>query len=103
MGFLSFLQKNGQHKLAPIPKGSFTVDREGRIMMSTLPRSFPKELLPGIGKTILEIFRTAKEANAPLVEVFIRFGALKVQAREMRGGAIVFLVPQQTLSKPSKS
>ena len=103
MGFLSFFSRNGQHRLAPIPKGSFTVDRAGRIMTSTLPRAFPKERLPEIGQTILNVFRSAKEVNIPLTEVFVRFGALKVQAREMRGGAIVFLVPQQTLSKPSKS
>jgi hypothetical protein len=103
MGFLSFLGRHGQHRLAPIPKGSFTVDRQGRIMSSTLPRAFPKERLPEIGQTILNAFRTAKEANISLTEVLVRFGALKVQAREMRGGAIVFLVPQQALSKPSKS
>jgi hypothetical protein len=93
MGLLSFFTKNKPNKLAPIPKGSFTVDRQGRIMTSTLPRAFPEERLVEIGSVVVKVLHTAKAANIPFVDLFVKFGALKVHAREMRGGAIIFLTP----------
>lgn len=94
MGLLNIFSRNGQVKLAPTPKGSFTVDRQGRVMTSTLPRSFPESRLMEIGRTVVAVFRGAREAETPLKELLIQFGALRIHAREMRGGAIVFLTPQ---------
>ena len=42
-------------------------------------------------------FRDAKEAQIVLREFVVRYANLKLTARELRGGAIIFLVPQ-TLS-----
>jgi len=33
----------------------------------------------------------------PLAEVSLHFGSLRITARELRGGAIIFLLPQTAL------
>jgi hypothetical protein len=35
----------------------------------------------------------------PLAEVSLHFGSLRITARELRGGAIIFLFPQTALSQ----
>ena len=40
---------------------------------------------------MLLLFREAREAQMPLAEVSIHFASLRITAREMRGGAIIFL------------
>lgn len=77
-----------------LPAGSFTLDRDGRIMTSTLPQSFPSEHLRAIGDRVLASFKFAKKAQIPLTELIVQFSALKLLAKELRGGAIVFLMPQ---------
>ena len=77
-----------------LPAGSFMLDRNGRVMTSTLPQSFPSEHLKAIGDRVLASFRFAKKAQIPLTEIIVQFSALKLLAREMRGGAIIFLMPQ---------
>ncbi len=71
-------------------------------MTSTLPRSFPEEYVREISENILETFRAAKEAEMPLSEIVVQYAALKIIARELRGGAIVYLMPQVLLPR-SKS
>jgi hypothetical protein len=94
MGFLSRLFRSGTPGLMHLPAGSFTLDREGRIMTSTLPQSFPLDHLKAIGSQVLASFRSAKKAQMPLSELLIQYSALKLLARELRGGAIIFLMPQ---------
>ena len=94
MGFLSGLFKSRPTGLVHLPAGSFTLDREGRVMTSTLPQSFPGEHLKEIGDQVLASFRSAKKAQMPLSELTIQYSALKLMARELRGGAIIFLMPQ---------
>jgi hypothetical protein len=94
MGFLSRLFKPADLGLVHLPAGSFTLDREGRVMTSTLPRSFPSEHLNAIGDQVLAAFRSAKKAQMPLSEITIHYAALKLLARELGGGAMVFLMPQ---------
>jgi hypothetical protein len=94
MGFLSRLFKSSDPGLVHLPAGSFTMDRDGKIMTSTLPRSFPSEHLNAIGEQVLASFRSAKKAQLPLSEIIIHYAALKMMARELGGGAIVFLMPQ---------
>jgi hypothetical protein len=43
---------------------------------------------------VLSSFRSAKKAQMPLSELIIHYAALKLMARELGGGAIVFLMPQ---------
>ena len=93
MGLLNLFSKSGG-KLFRLHAGSFTVDRDGRVLVSTLPGTFPKDLVREIGSQVLEAFRTAQEARLPLTEVVIRYSSLKLTARELRGGAIIFLAPR---------
>lgn len=92
MGLLSFFSKPAR-PLLKLPSGSFTVDRTGEVVVATLPSSFPANLTSEIGKAVLEAFRDAQEAHLPLNELVVHYPSLRVTAREMRGGAIVFLTP----------
>ena len=103
MGLLSRFFKPSSTGLIQLPAGSFTLDRDGAIMTSTLPQTFPSEHLRSIGELVLKAFRTAKKAQMPLAEIVIQYAALKVLARELRGGAIIFLMPQSLSPRLKKS
>jgi len=90
MGLLNLFTKSAP-TLLRLPSGSFTVDREGRVLMGTLPSSFPVELVSDIAQQVLTAFRDAAAAQLPLAELVINYPSLKISARELRGGAIVFL------------
>ena len=99
MGLLTFLSKSERPKLVHLPSGSFTIDRDGKVMTSTLPQSFPAARLQEIGEPVIASFQAAKQAQMPLAEIIVHFAALKILARELRGGAIIFLMPQ-SLNQP---
>ena len=100
MGLLTLFSRTPA-KLLPLPRGSFTVDPDGRVIASTLPHSYPEELAQDIAGAVLAAFRSAKAARLPLTEIVIHYSSLKLYARQLRGGAIIFLVPQ-TLSNKSQ-
>ena len=80
MGFLSLFNKAAP-TLMRLPSGSFTVDREGRVLMGTLPSSFPTELVGDIAQQVLAAHRTAARdrlhsGKRSLVHVGLGFGAL---------------------------
>jgi hypothetical protein len=85
-----------------LPSGTFTIDRTGRIVTSTLSNNFPEKLALEIGRAVIDTFRKAQAAEVVLTEVTVNFAALKLTARELRGGAIVFLAPVtgSSASKP---
>ena len=80
-----------------LPTGTITVDRKGHIVTSTVSSAFPKNLLETIGRDVLELLAEARTAEMPLAEVSLHFGSLRITARELRGGAIIFLFPQTAL------
>jgi len=92
MGLLTFFSKPAP-TLLRLPSGSFTVDREGSILVSTLPSSFPSEIVSEIGQHILTAFVEAQTNQLPLSELIINYPSLRITARDLRGGAIVFLSP----------
>jgi hypothetical protein len=94
MGLLGFLSKTSAPDLLRLPSGSFTVDREGAVVVGTLPSSFPIALVEDIGAQVLTAFREAAAAQLPLTELNTHYPSLKITARELRGGAIVFLTPK---------
>ncbi len=97
MGFLGLFSKpEPEANVAKLPAGSFTIDRTGRIVASTLPRSFDEKLTQEIGSIVLEMFSKAQTVNLPLREVFIHYAGLKITARELRGGAMIFMAPVKT-------
>jgi hypothetical protein len=93
MGFLNLFAKPAP-TLLRLPAGSFTLDREGRMLTSTLPSSFPKELVKDIARDVRTSFSEAAAAHLPLTELVINYPSLKITARELRGGAIVYLSPK---------
>jgi len=101
MGLLSRFFKPAETALVHLPAGSFTLDREGQVMTSTLPQSFPSDHLKAIGSQVLASFRSAKKAQLPLTEITIHYSALKLLARELGSGAIVFLMPQSLNKQPN--
>lgn len=94
MGVLDWFAKPPEAGLSRLPQGSFTVDSEGRLLASTLPQTFPKARLTEISKLVLETFLSAHRLEFPLNEFVLDYGGLKLTAREMRGGAIIFLSPR---------
>jgi len=92
MGLLSLFSKP-EPTLIHLPSGSFTVDRTGRTLVSTLPSSFPEALMNEIATNVRAAFQEAKEAQLSLTELVIHYSSLKIVARELRGGALIFLVP----------
>jgi hypothetical protein len=99
MGIMkSFFKKRTQRKLGKIPSGTFSLDREGQIIASTMPQWFPVAEMRDIGGRVLTFFRNAQQAQMPLQELNVYYPTLRVTARNLRGGALIFLLPQ-TLPK----
>jgi len=94
MGLLKPFSR-AQKSLRPdrLPSGCFTIHRAGELVASTLPSSFPNAAILEIGRTVLEIFRSALDANLTLTDLHLNFSGLAITARELRGGALIFLQP----------
>jgi hypothetical protein len=95
MGLLTLFSKPAA-ALLKLPAGSFTVDREGSVLISTLPSIFPETLVNDIATNVLAAFRQAEPAQLTLAELVINYPSLRITARELRGGAVVFLFPKAT-------
>ena len=85
-----------------LPAGSLTVDRHGGIVSSTVSSSYPQNLLANIGREVVSLLREARAAEMPLGEISLHFGSLHITARELRGGAVIFLLPQTALNSAAK-
>ena len=98
MGLLNIFK--GQSKAPPpLPTGSFTVDSTGEILTSTVSSTFSRDSLKYIGHTVLEFFREAKRAEQVFTELNVQFSAMDLKARELRGGAIIFLSPSTKIGR----
>ena len=93
-----FFKRRFTGKLAKLPSGAFALDRNGNVIVSTLPQTFPQTHMREIGERVLAFFRGAQNAQMPLHELNVYYPSLRVTARNLRGGAIIFLLPQ-TLPK----
>lgn len=102
MGLLSLFAKPAP-ALLRLPSGSFTVDREGTLLTSTLPSSFPTNLVKEIARQMRAAFSEAAAAHLPLAELVVNYPSLKITARELRGGAIIYLAPSAPRSPMSQS
>ena len=102
MGLLSFFAKSTP-TLVRLPSGSFTVDREGSVLTSTLTSSFPSSLVNDIAQQVCAAFGEAAKAQLPLAELTINYPSLKICARELRGGAIVYLSTKAPRSLASQT
>jgi len=90
MGLLSLFSKPAK-PLLQLHSGSFSLDRSGNVLAATLPSSFPQELVEQIGQCVVDTFREAQTIQLPLAELVIHYPGLRITAREMRGGAMIFL------------
>jgi len=97
MGFLKTIFGGRAAAVQQLPTGTITVDRNGHIVTSTVSSAYPQKMLRDVGRDVLELFREARVAQMPLAEVSLHFGSLRITARELRGGAIIFLFPQTAL------
>ena len=102
MGLLDIFNKPAP-SLLRLPSGSFTVDRKGAVLVSTVASGFPTELIDQISSRVLAAFQEATAAQLPLAQIVISYPSLKITARELRGGAIVFLSPRTPFSSANKS
>jgi hypothetical protein len=102
MGLLNLFAKPAP-TLLRLPSGSFTVDREGCVLTRTLPSSFPTALVKDIAEQVRTAFADAAAAQLPLTELIISYPSLKIAARELRGGAIIYLTPKTPVSPMSQS
>ena len=93
MGFLNLFRKPEDRPLTRLPSGSFTIDRDGRVVASTLPQSFPAAHVAQISHQVRAAFRSAHQADIGISELIVEFAALRLSARELKGGAIIFLSP----------
>jgi hypothetical protein len=98
MGFLKKLFHR-HATVQDLPSGSLTVDRNGNTITSTISSAYPASLLKDIARDVLKLLQEARDAQMPLAEVNIYFASLRVTARELRGGAIIFLFPQTAMLK----
>ena len=98
MGLLNLFSKPHPAHLMRLPSGSFTMDRNGQIIVTTLPSSFPREVLNDMGHSVLETFAEARKAGLYLDKLVLQFGSLKISARDLSGGAIVFFSPITPIS-----
>ena len=76
-----------------LPNGCFTLHRGGQLVASTLPSSFPEVAILAIGRAVIEAFKSAQTANLALADLHLNFSGLAITARELRGGALIFLQP----------
>jgi hypothetical protein len=91
MGFLNQKTLRGPQ---PLPTGTFTVDAQGRVVSSTVPQSVPVAVVREIGQSVVAVFQGARKANVSFSEMVMQYAMFKITAREMRGGAIIFLSPK---------
>ena len=101
MGILKKLF-GGNASIQQLPAGTITVDRQGNIVTSTVSSAFPQALLQAIATDVLELLREARTVQMPLSEVSLHFLSLRITARELRGGAIIFLFPQTAPNKSAR-
>jgi hypothetical protein len=94
MGFLRLFSKPAA-LVQRLPSGSMTIDRNAHVLATTISSSHSPKLLQQIGTQVLGLFREAHKAQIPLSELNLHFASLRITARELRGGAIVFLTPKQ--------
>jgi hypothetical protein len=97
-GLKKLFSRSNRMRLTKLPSGAFALDRDGRVIVSTLPQTFPAAQMQEIGRHVLAFFKGAQTAQVPMQELNVYYPSLKLTARSLRGGAIIFLVPQ-SLSK----
>ena len=100
MGFLKLFSKSSPG-VQVLPSGTLTVDKNNQILATTVSSACSQQVLQEIGDQVLTLFRQARKAQLPLSELTLNFSSLKMTARELRGGAIIFLAPKHSFNAVS--
>lgn len=90
-----FTRKHGPARTFDIPQGAFTYDSEGRILVGTLPIAWLESFGPALVKAFRRSFASAEEKGFPLHEIALHYGGARITAKDLRGGAIVFVSPKR--------
>lgn len=98
MGFLNIFSSKSSPEVQILPSGSLTVDRDAQILASTVSSAVPEDVLQDIGARVLQLFRQARNAQVPITQLTLNFASLQVTARELRGGAMIFLTPKHSFN-----
>jgi len=98
MGFLNLFSGKCSPSVHVLPSGSLTIDRDAQILASTVSSAIPERLLQDIGMRVLQLFRQARIAQVPITELTLHFASLQITARELRGGAMIFLTPKHSFN-----
>jgi hypothetical protein len=97
MGILNpYIRTNVPVTSERLPAGCFSVHRGGEVVANTLPSWFSSKLTEEIAGTVLAAFKAAADTSLPLTELGIHYSGLVITARELRGGALIFVKPSQT-------
>ena len=99
MGLLSLFAKPSP-AVQRLPRGSLTVDRNGQVVATTVSSAIPAAVVQEVGAQVLRIFTAARKAQTPLAELNLHFASLQITARELRGGAVIFLKPKNLFNLP---
>ena len=102
MGLLNLFSPKSCEPLLRLPSGSFTVDRTGLVLTGTLPSTFPQNLVREVADRVLQAFREANAVQLPLAQLIIDYPSLRITARELRGGAMIFLAPKGSAPQTNK-
>ncbi len=98
MGFLGLFSSRCSPDVQMLPSGSLTVDRDAQILASTVSSAVSEEVLHEIGSRVLQLFRQARNAQIPITQLTLNFASLQISARELRGGAMIFLTPRHSFN-----
>ena len=99
MGLLNLFKSQKGEGPSPLPSGSYTVDREGKVVSRTISSAVSAQGLELFAAQVLQTFREARQADLNISEFCINTGVLNIKAKELRGGAIIFLSPRGTARK----
>lgn len=99
MGLLNLFKTPQVQAPPPLPSGSYTVDRDGKVVTRTISSAVSHQTLEQISAQVLQTFKDAKQADLNLSEFRLTLGAMTITARELRGGAIIFLSPRGNARK----
>jgi len=99
MGLLNLFKSSKIEGRSPLPSGSYTVDRDGKVVTRTIASSVSIQALEQISAEVLKTFRDAKQAELHIAEFTINTGVMNIKARELRGGAMIFVSPRGTARK----
>ena len=88
---MGILKKKTPREPQRLPTGTFTVDAQGHVVSSTVPQAVPPEVVQEIGEAVVSVSQGARKANVAFSEMTAQYATFKITAREMRGGAIIFL------------